>query len=113
MIERKPTIYIGYWNDLNDTNPEFPFPQKGKSPENSAIRMMEFIITNSRIKALKGNHFCRICGEDCGCEELNIDLKKTKYIIPLGYLHYLKVHFISPDENLVNVYDALMKKSHL
>jgi hypothetical protein len=96
-------VIIGYFNDKNNTYPEFPFPEIETNPgseyRQTVMELTKFLSDKPR-RAYKGWSTCRICGEHNGSEEYQFLHRKVQYIIPVGYLHYLKEHQIKIDPNV-------------
>lgn len=107
-------IYIGYWNNSSNQYPEFPLPVNGIPFDNSEdIEKLSFVLNKSSVHYCKGFSPCRLCNKTNGSEEYHLTIKNTKYIIPEGYLHYVKDHFVPLSQNFHDLYNRLTKnKKH-
>lgn len=87
-------IIIGYFEKES-------FPE-GISDNNAIIKTLKIIFKDPLVETLyyKGLSPCRCCGNFNGCAEYIIKFEDTEFIIPEGYIHYLKTHKLDPDPNL-------------
>lgn len=104
-------IYIGYWNNSANQYPEYPLPIAQKPYDNKeVVSMIKFIFEKAHPQYCKGMSPCRLCSSTNGSSEYQVTFKNTKYVIPEGYLHYIKEHFVEPDPLIKEIYEKLLKK---
>lgn len=109
------TIYReGYWNDLKNNHPDYPFPQIFDDKVDDFIARLDIILSpnlpyKKRGFMQLGHSECRICGCMNGYSDLFIRYDSITYIIPEGLMHYYKEHNVHPSEEfrefINNIYD--------
>lgn len=107
--------YIGYWRTftLHECSPlckcrKYPIPYPHDTPLDQAdiIERSLHVLQSygKRKKYYDGYSECRLCGFDRnGDSEIEIQYNDYTYVIPDGYFHYLDVHNVKIDDELVAI----------
>lgn len=111
IIQKKFGKTVGYFRNSLEETSDLPFPVENSCTIHSKL-MRKFISNlsslifysrdNGYYNIYKGYSKCRICNEIVGNEEYAIKVKDKFFLVPEGYLHYIKKHNIQPDMDLFN-----------
>ena len=55
-----------------------------------------------------GSSKCRMCGRSNSGGEYELLVNNVKYIVPGGYLHYLKKHNVHPSKDFIDFMEPLI-----
>jgi hypothetical protein len=115
----KKEVYIGYWNNSHNQYPQFGMPVDVGCDNTKVVSELEAVFeiltwstarkVDYTVEAYRGLSGCRICGIMNGNEEHEVTLGDTKYLIPKGYVHYLKDHHIAPDPQLQTMFNEVKR----
>lgn len=89
---------IGYWRQREDSTEGLPWPEEnGQLPQDTKLRIAEYLMKGNLHTAWKGFSRCRICGKMNG----TICLTDGEFVYPEGYAHYIVDHNVMPDVDLL------------
>jgi len=97
-----PELFIeGYYFSKYDQNTyKMPVPVPTSTPVSfDIIDLMEKYLINDC--CYLGSSRCRICNKTNGSKETRITHNGIKFIVPEGYIHYVKDHNVHPSSNLI------------
>jgi len=100
--EVSPELFIeGYYFSKYDQNSyKMPVPVPTSTPVSSdIIDLMEKYLINDC--CYLGFSQCRICNKKNGSKETHITHNGIKFIVPEGYIHYVKDHNVHLSSNLI------------
>jgi hypothetical protein len=97
----------GFWWSKHE--PDLPKPialdykWKGRAAFLKALRNVEALIDadkpkNCRVRHYKGWSTCRICEQDNGSTEYVLEFMHSKWVWPVGFLHYVERHNVRPSQ---------------
>lgn len=105
--ENAKDVAIGYWGWVTKPDSGYPYPVENSvtDPEkqNRIISLLEYNFKHGYIVRFRGWSNCRLCGKQNGTGELQVIINGTKYVIPQGYLHYLKDHNVAGDDRILDI----------
>lgn len=72
------------------------------------IEAIETVYNNGYVTSYHGDSYCRICDVNNGSSESKVEFGDVSFVIPSGYIHYLKKHNVKPDERLMKYIDGII-----
>lgn len=106
----KKIIYL-YWKEQGDENSNFDLPVENSwisADKEKVIKEINFLYNQGSKTGFHGSSICRICGKTNGNFESVVTLGNIIFIIPSGYIHYLKDHNVMPNVTLMEYIDGLI-----
>lgn len=99
MLKYHELIPVGFW--FCPEQPYLPQPKKlidiyWNAEEKKKV--IDHLKNGKVIESYKGWSECRICNCHNGCQDMTDDV----YLWPEGFLHYLEVHSVKPDQKFID-----------